>query len=67
MVEITAAGIAKLSEAEETLAAVEDDVLGGLSENERETLYQLLHRATREHVLDCSSASREWAVSDGRS
>jgi DNA-binding MarR family transcriptional regulator len=67
MVEITAAGIAKLSEAEEALAAVEDDILGGLSENERETLYQLLQRATREHVLDCSSASSEWAASDGRS
>ena len=67
MVEITAAGIAKLSEAEAALAAVEDDILGGLSENERETLYQLLQRATREHVLDCSSASSEWAASDGRS
>jgi hypothetical protein len=36
----------------------------GLSENERETLYQLLQQATREQVLDCSSASREWAARD---
>jgi DNA-binding MarR family transcriptional regulator len=44
LVEITAAGTAKLSEAEEALAAVEDDVLGVLSEEERETLYRLLRR-----------------------
>jgi MarR family transcriptional regulator, lower aerobic nicotinate degradation pathway regulator len=64
LVEITAAGTAKLSEAEEALAAVEDDVLGVLSEEERETLYRLLRRVTTEHVLDCSKATQDWAASD---
>lgn len=63
IVELTAAGVEKLAEAEDALATVEDDVLGGLTGAERATLYDLLRRATREHVLDCSDASREWAAS----
>jgi DNA-binding MarR family transcriptional regulator len=64
IVEITEAGAARLAEAEAALASVEDDVLGGLSEDERETLYGLLRRATSEHVLDCTQASRDWAAGD---
>jgi MarR family transcriptional regulator, lower aerobic nicotinate degradation pathway regulator len=63
VVEITAAGTRKLGKAEDALAAVEDDLLGALSAEERETLYGLLQRATSAHVMDCSSASREWAAS----
>ena len=43
---------------------IEDDVLAGLSEDERETFYNLLRRATSEHVLDCSSAQQAWAAGD---
>jgi len=60
VVEITPAGEAKLADAEAALAAVEDDLLRGLSEDERETLYQLLQRATSEHVVDCSTAKQAW-------
>ena len=63
LVEVTPAGIAKLGEAEDAIAGVEDSILGGLSDAERETLYQLLRRATRDHVLDCSGTTREWAAS----
>jgi DNA-binding MarR family transcriptional regulator len=63
VVELTAAGAKKLAKAEDAIAGVEDDVLGGLSDLERRQLYDLLHRATREHLLDCTSASREWAAS----
>ena len=64
IVEITAAGTAKLSEAEAALASIEDDVLGALSQKERETLYRLLQQATSEHVLDCTKATEAWAASD---
>ena len=66
IVEITAAGAERLARAEEALGAVEDDVLGGLSAAQRRTLYDLLRRATDEHVLDCTSASREWAGGGAR-
>jgi DNA-binding MarR family transcriptional regulator len=66
IVELTRAGAERLAEAEDDLAEVEDDVLAGLTEAERATLYDLLRRATREHVLDCTSASREWAASSTR-
>ncbi len=62
IVEITEAGAAKLNEAEASLASVEDDVLGVLSESERETLYRLLQRATSEHVHDCAEATQDWAA-----
>ena len=57
-VEITAVGARRLAKAEAALGAVEDDVLGGLSAAERSRLYDLLRRATREHILDRTSASR---------
>jgi DNA-binding MarR family transcriptional regulator len=66
VVELTGAGAERLAEAEDDLAAVEDAVLGGLTEAERATLYDLLRRATREHILDCTSASREWAAGSTR-
>jgi MarR family transcriptional regulator, lower aerobic nicotinate degradation pathway regulator len=62
VVEITPSGAGRLREAEGALVAVEDDVLAALDAEERETLYRLLQRATSQHVLDCSSASREWAA-----
>ncbi len=58
-VELTADGGDRLDEAEKALAAAEDEVLTALDADERETLYRLLAKATRSHVLDCSAAAAE--------
>jgi DNA-binding MarR family transcriptional regulator len=46
LVELTAAGARRLGDAETALESSEDVVLRGLDEQERETLYRLLQRAT---------------------
>jgi DNA-binding MarR family transcriptional regulator len=46
IVELTHAGSERLSDAETTLAAAEDEVLGALDSEQRETLYNLLQQAT---------------------
>jgi DNA-binding MarR family transcriptional regulator len=56
IVELTPAGAKRLAKAEFALAAVEDEVLGGLDDEQRETLYRLLHQATSDHVVDCVGA-----------
>jgi DNA-binding MarR family transcriptional regulator len=56
IVELTSAGIDLLAKAEFLLAAVEDEVLSALDDEQRETLYSLLHEATSEHVVDCAEA-----------
>jgi DNA-binding MarR family transcriptional regulator len=58
-VELTEAGTARLVEAEAALAAAEDDVLGALDGEQRETLYQLLVQATTSQVVDCAEAAAE--------
>ncbi|MCW3017923.1 MAG: MarR family transcriptional regulator [Solirubrobacterales bacterium] len=58
-VELTGDGSARLAEAEAALAAAEDEVLGALDAEQRETLYQLLVQATTSHVLDCAAAAAE--------
>jgi DNA-binding MarR family transcriptional regulator len=58
-VELTDQGAERLAEAEAALAAAEDEVLGALDAEERETLYQLLAQATTSHVVDCSVAAHE--------
>jgi DNA-binding MarR family transcriptional regulator len=58
-VELTDQGTARLAEAEAALAAVEDEVLGALDAEQRETLYQLLAQATTSHVVDCAAAAAE--------
>jgi DNA-binding MarR family transcriptional regulator len=58
-VELTDQGTKRLAKAEAALAAVEDEVLGALDAEERETLYQLLAQATTSHVADCSVAAHE--------
>ena len=58
-VELTAAGSERLAEAETALAEAEDDVLGALDADQRETLYQLLAQATTSHVVDCAAAAAE--------
>jgi DNA-binding MarR family transcriptional regulator len=56
-VELTEAGMARLVQAEAALAAAEDEVLGALDADERETLYQLLVQATTSQVVDCATAA----------
>ena len=48
IVELTGAGHQKLAEAELALAAVENEILAGLSHDQREALYQLLLQASDE-------------------
>jgi DNA-binding MarR family transcriptional regulator len=65
-VELTDDGTKRLVEAETALAATEDEVLGALDADERETLYQLLAQATSSHVVACAPAvGAEAALADG--
>ena len=56
IVELTTAGANRLREAECALAGVEEELLGRLDAEQRETLYRLLHQATSDHVVACGSA-----------
>ncbi|HTA35571.1 MAG TPA: MarR family winged helix-turn-helix transcriptional regulator [Solirubrobacteraceae bacterium] len=64
-VELTDDGSERLTEAEAALAAAEDDVLGALDAEQRETLYQLLAQATSSHVVDCAAAAAEAQADEG--
>jgi DNA-binding MarR family transcriptional regulator len=64
-VELTDDGTRRLTEAETALAAAEDEVLGALDAEQRETLYQLLVQATTSHVVDCAAAAAEELPIDG--
>jgi MarR family transcriptional regulator, lower aerobic nicotinate degradation pathway regulator len=57
IVELTDDGAERLARAEAALAAAEDEVLGALDADERETLYRLLQQATTSHVIDCAAAA----------
>jgi DNA-binding MarR family transcriptional regulator len=59
LVALTDAGARRVREAEGVLAAVEDEVLGGLDAEQRATLYALLHQATSGHMVDCGAAATE--------
>jgi DNA-binding MarR family transcriptional regulator len=41
------------------LTPAEDEVLGALDDEQRETLYRLLQRATAGHVVDCAGAAAD--------
>jgi DNA-binding MarR family transcriptional regulator len=56
IVEITPAGVNLLAKVELALAAVEDEVLGGLDGEQRETFYRLLQQATSDHAPNCPRA-----------
>ncbi|GAA4576280.1 MarR family winged helix-turn-helix transcriptional regulator [Micromonospora coerulea] len=58
VVELTEAGARRLGEAECALAAVEGEVLGALDTGQRQTLYDLLQRATGATVT-CADALPE--------
>ncbi|GII52700.1 hypothetical protein Pth03_10890 [Planotetraspora thailandica] len=52
-------GVRRLAKAEFQLAAVEDEVLGALDDNQREQLYNLLQQAANGGELSCSGAADE--------
>ena len=52
-VELTDAGATQLSNVEFALLSAEDEVLGALSETQRETLYNLLQQAARGRDVSC--------------
>jgi DNA-binding MarR family transcriptional regulator len=56
VVELTDAGAKQLAEAEVTLAAIEDEVLGALDDSQRATLYDLLLKAARGAETSCPEA-----------
>jgi DNA-binding MarR family transcriptional regulator len=60
IVEITPAGAKRLAQAERALATVEEDVLGRLDDEQRETLYRLLQQATSADVIACPRAAGDF-------
>jgi DNA-binding MarR family transcriptional regulator len=62
IVELTDNGAQRLTDAESALAAAEDEVLGALDPEQRETLYSLLQQATTSHVVDCAAAVTDCAA-----
>jgi len=59
IVELTAAGEERLAAAESAIGAAEDDVLGALTDRQREQLFELLQKATAGRALDCAGAAAE--------
>ena len=57
IVELTEQGTERLAQAEAALAAAEDEVLGALDAEQRETLFLLLQQATTSHAIDCAAAA----------
>ena len=55
---LTGAGAEQLTKAECALSAAEDEVLGALDENQRETLYSLLQQAAAGTLPSCTEAIR---------
>ena len=64
IVELAPAGRATLDDAESALAAVQDEVLSGLDDEERSTLHTLLERAASKQIGDdaCLETAREASV-----
>ncbi|MGK5445152.1 MarR family winged helix-turn-helix transcriptional regulator [Micromonospora sp. URMC 105] len=59
VVELTETGTKRLSEAECALATAEEEVLGALDADQRETLYELLRKAAAGPPISCSEALRD--------
>jgi DNA-binding MarR family transcriptional regulator len=57
IVALTPEGERTLAAAERALATAETELLHGLTEEERCTLYELLQRATADHMVDCAEAA----------
>jgi MarR family transcriptional regulator, lower aerobic nicotinate degradation pathway regulator len=59
IVELTPAGGERLAAAEAAIGAAEDEVLGALSDRQREQLFELLQRASAGRAPDCGAAAAE--------
>ena len=59
IVELTAAGEERLAAAERAIGAAEDEVLGALSDRQREQLFELLQQASAGRAPDCGAAAAE--------
>lgn len=59
IVELTAAGEERLAAAERAIGAAEDEVLGALSDRQREQLFGLLQQASAGLAPDCGAAAAE--------
>ncbi|MBB2914694.1 DNA-binding MarR family transcriptional regulator [Streptosporangium becharense] len=57
VVELTDAGADRLAQAELALTAVEDEVLGALDDDQRETLYALLQLASGGNAVSCTETT----------
>lgn len=64
IVELTPLGAERLAEAEAALAVAEEEILGALDAEQRETLYALLLQATSGQVVECSEVAEEDAAGD---
>ena len=59
IVELTATGGERLASAEEALGAAEAEILGALTDRQREELYELLSKAAGGLAPDCAGAAAE--------
>jgi MarR family transcriptional regulator, lower aerobic nicotinate degradation pathway regulator len=59
IVELTPAGEERLAAAEGAIGAAEDEVLGALSDRQREQLFELLQQASAGRAPDCGAAAAE--------
>jgi len=59
IVELTPAGEERLAAAEAAIGAAEDEVLGALTDRQREQLFELLQRASAGRAPDCAGAAAE--------
>ena len=59
IVELTAAGGERLAAAERAIGAAEDEVLGALTDRQREQLFELLQQASAGRAPDCGAAAAE--------
>lgn len=59
IVELTTAGEERLAAAEAAIGAAEDEILGALSDRQREQLFDLLQQASAGRTPDCAGAAAE--------
>lgn len=59
IVELTAAGGERLAAAETAVGAAEDEILGALTDRQREQLFELLQKAAAGRAPDCAGAAAE--------
>lgn len=59
IVELTPAGEERLAGAEAAIGTAEDEVLGALSDRQREQLFELLQQASAGRAPDCAGAAAE--------